>query len=151
MVDDKVNDDANATRMAGFQQLFKIIQRAVIRVDRLVIGDVVTMVGRRGIDWHEPQRADSQVIRGLRVAVVQIVQLLNDALKIADAIAVAVFKGAHKDFIEDHIIPPARNILRLSDFRGCSCCRGSGCRALRRRGCLGRRRRGLAGSQQQKQ
>jgi len=45
VIDDKIDDNANPTRMAFLQQLLEIFERAIIRVDVLVIGDIITMIG----------------------------------------------------------------------------------------------------------
>jgi hypothetical protein len=86
---------------------------------------------------------------GFRVAVVQVVQLLFNALKIADSVPVAVLERTHENFVEDHIIPPARNIFRLGSFRARLGSRGGCCGVFDWRGRLRGFWRGLAGSQQQ--
>ena len=46
VIDHKINDYANTALMALLQQLAEVCHSAVIGVDRLVIGDVVAVVGR---------------------------------------------------------------------------------------------------------
>ncbi len=61
---------------------------AVGGIDVAVVGDVVAVVlQRRGIKRQQPDGRGPQVL--------QIVELLREASEIADAVAVAVVKGAH--------------------------------------------------------
>jgi hypothetical protein len=66
-------------------QPVEVGQRAVLRIDVLVVGDVVAEVHlRRGIDGRQPDRVHAQFL--------QVVQPLGDAVQIADAVAVRILK-----------------------------------------------------------
>ena len=70
----------------------------------LEIGDVVAVVfQRRGEDRHQPEAGHAQVA--------QVVQFLGQAAQIAVAVAVAVVKAAHVDFVEDGILVPKASVL----------------------------------------
>ena len=66
-----------------------------------VIGDVVSVVAERGREeWQQPQARHPQLL--------QIIQLPQQAGKIADAVAIAVGKAAHVQLVEDRVLIPER-------------------------------------------
>ena len=66
-----------------------------------VIGNVVAVVlERRREKGQQPQTGDAQVLK--------IIQLLDQAGKIADAVAVAVFERADVQFVDDRVLVPQR-------------------------------------------
>ena len=70
-------------------------------MDLGVVGDVVAVVAqRRGIKRQQPQRRDAQVL--------QIVELLRQAAKVADAVVVAVVERADVQLIDDRVLVPLR-------------------------------------------
>jgi hypothetical protein len=95
---------------------------AVLRVDGLVVGDVVAEVhlGRR-IHRRNPDGVDAEVL--------EIGQALGDAVQVADAIAVRVLEGAGIDLIEDGVLPPGGVGRRCCGLVECG---GIRCRRLRR-------------------
>ena len=58
MVHRQIQDHTDPTVMAGCQQLLKIIQSTVLRIDILIIRRVVFMIGRGGHYRHEPDAVD---------------------------------------------------------------------------------------------
>ena len=64
------------------------------------------MIAGRNGDGHKPNAGDTEVITGVGVAVVEVVQLFDDAIEITNTVAIAIVKAADKDFIENAIIPP---------------------------------------------
>jgi hypothetical protein len=104
----------------GFiHQTLEILVGAIFRVDAIVIGDIIAVVGRRGHDRHEPDTGDAQVIDGLGRAIIEIVQFLDQPVNVADAVVVAVIVAALEDFVEDGVAPPAvASTSRLSLLRG---------------------------------
>ena len=80
-------------------QAVEVRQRAVLRIDVLVVGDVVAEIDlRRGIDGREPDRVDAEFL--------QVVEALGDAVQVADAVAVRVLKAARIDLVDDGVLPP---------------------------------------------
>ena len=78
-------------------------------MDAGVVGDIVAIVAqRRGIKGQKPQRRDAQVL--------QIIELFREADKIAYAVAIAVAKSAHVDFIDHRVFIPMRILFQGSDF-----------------------------------
>ena len=103
VVDHQLGDDADAPPVGLAQELLEIRQRAVIRMDVEVIGNVVAVVAQgRGIERQQPEGGHPQFL--------EVVELLDQALEIADAVAVAVVKGLDVHFVDDGIFVPERII-----------------------------------------
>ena len=70
-------------------------------MDALVVGDVVAVVAqRRGVEGQEPERVDAEPL--------QVVELLGQAGKVADAVVVAVEEGADVHLVDDRVLVPER-------------------------------------------
>ena len=64
-------------------EAIEVLQRAVARMDVLVVGDVVAVVAqRRRVERQQPQRVDAEAL--------EVVELLGQAGEVADAVVVAV-------------------------------------------------------------
>ena len=62
VVDDKFGDHLQSEPMRLVQHRAKIVERAELRMDILIVGDVVAVVlERRGIEGHQPDRVDAQI------------------------------------------------------------------------------------------
>jgi hypothetical protein len=68
------------------------------------------------VNGHQPQAFDSQRL--------QVIELLGDAVEIADAVAVAVAKRTDKDLIENRVVPPGERLC-ADDRCACSAVDGS--------------------------
>ena len=80
-------------------QPVKVRQRAVLRIDILVVRDVVAEVHLwRRIHRRQPDRIHSQLF--------QIVQPLGNPVQVADSVAVCVLKAAWINLVDDGILPP---------------------------------------------
>ena len=91
------------SRCASLQHGAKIVQRAELRVDVLIIGNVIAVIlERRGVKGHQPDRVDTQVA--------DVFQLGGQALEIADAIVVGVEERLDVELIDDRIFVPKRVI-----------------------------------------
>ena len=103
VIEGHVQDDAHVTLMSFLQQRLQIIQRSVMRMDGSVIRDVIAMIGGRRKNRHEPKDVDFKILVGVRLSIVQIVQLLHYAFQVAVPLAVmiAVEKRADENFIDD--------------------------------------------------
>ena len=113
MIDDKVDDHTNPAFVAGFHQILKILQCAIIRVHRLVIGHIIAMIRGRRKDRHQPNPADPKVSVGVGITIIEIVELFNDSAEVTNAIPIAILKRADKDFIKNHAVPPSLAGLSL--------------------------------------
>ncbi len=94
-----VHDDADVALVGLGDQAVEVGEGAVLRIDVLVVGDVVAEVDlRRGIDGREPDGVDAELL--------QIVEALGDAVQVADAVAVGILKAARIDLVDDGVLPP---------------------------------------------
>ena len=104
VVRDPVDDDPDAARVRLADQPVGVGEAAEQRVHAGVVGHVVAEVGhRRGVEGRQPDRVDPQ--RGRR-AVVEVVQVGDDAGEVADAVAVGVGEAARVDLVDDGLLPP---------------------------------------------
>ena len=94
-----IEDDFHPAFMDFFYQLQGISHRPVFGGDGLIIGDVVSEVRlRRGEEGRAPDGFKSQIA--------DVVQLLKDALNVADAVAVAVVERARVNLIDRCFVVP---------------------------------------------
>jgi hypothetical protein len=109
VIDDQFRDDAQAASMRLFEEALEIVEVAVDRVDGAVVGDVISIVAqRRRVERQQPESGDAEVL--------EIVELFDQAGKIADAVAVAVHEGPNVDFIKDRVLVPQRVVVEGDDF-----------------------------------
>ena len=99
VIDDQVHHYFDPAFMRRRQHPVKILHRAELVHDRLVIADVVTVVvvGRL-VDRGEPDHVDPKLL--------QVIQLRRDPVQVADAVAVAVHEAAGIDLINNTFFPP---------------------------------------------
>ena len=97
--EDQVGDDAQAQAVGLVDQDVEVRERAEDRIDVAVVRDVVAeILHRRGEEGRQPDGVDPQ--GG------DVVEVVGDALQIADAVAVRVGETARIDLIDDRAAPP---------------------------------------------
>ena len=102
--------DAHAARVRLLEQLDEVRDRAELRQDRGVVGDVVAAVAQRGwVERRQPQAVDAEPL--------QVVEPVDQAAQVADAVAVGVGERAHQHLVEDGALVP----LRVAARRGRPC------------------------------
>src|SRR4026209_104213 len=119
VVKHQIHDHLDVTLVRFFQKMFEIFHSSILGIDRVIVGHIITVIGRGWVDGHQPEAPDSQIV--------QIIQLFDDAVEIADAVAIAVTKGTDEDLIEYRVVPPGESLCALigigcySWFRELSC------------------------------
>jgi hypothetical protein len=99
VVDDQVDDEADAALGGGAGELHQLAQGAVARVDAIVVGDVVAVVALgRGVERHQPEAGDPEAG--------QVVEAAGQAAHIAGAVAVGVHEGADVELVDDRVLVP---------------------------------------------
>ena len=64
VVDDEVDDHADAALLGAVRELDEVAERAVARIDVVVVGDVVAVVAAgRGLERHQPDRGDAEPVQ----------------------------------------------------------------------------------------
>ena len=111
MVQHELGDDPQPALLGLAHERFEIRQRAVNRVDGIIIRDVIPVIlERRRIKREQPQRGDAEVLN--------VIKLLRQPAKISDAVRVAVEKRADGDFINNCAFVPERiQFLRCAHLR----------------------------------
>ena len=81
VIDDEIDDHADAALLAAMSELYEVAQRTVARIDTVIVRDVVAIVlAGRSLKRHQPYRGDAETV--------QIVEAPQQTFKIADAVAV---------------------------------------------------------------
>ncbi len=99
VVDDQFGEDAQPACVRFLEQHLEVAQRPVRRVDVAIVGDVVAVVAqRRRIERQQPDRVDAEVLN--------VIELLNQALEVADAVAVGIEEGADVQLVNERVFVP---------------------------------------------
>ena len=92
-------------RCASRTNCLKSLARAVLRVDVVIVGDVVAVVlARRRVEGQQPDGVDAEIL--------DVVELADQPAKVADAVVVAVEERADVHFIHDGVLVPERILCR---------------------------------------
>jgi hypothetical protein len=94
----KVNDDAYVAGVGFGEQVAEVVHCAVLAVDCEIINHIVAVIGGRGVNGHEPDGVYAQAL--------QVVEIVGDAVEVADAVPVTVAERAHENFVKNGIPPP---------------------------------------------
>ena len=119
VVDDELGEDAHVQSVRGVEEALEVVERAVHRIDRRVVRDVVPVVTqRRRVEGQEPDACHAEVA--------EVRQLLRESREITDAIVVAVVEAAHMRFVDDGVLVPMRvcHVFVGHPFRGACSQRG---------------------------
>ena len=101
VVHDEVDDHPDVALVALVEELVEVLDGPALGEDVGVVGDVVaTVAQRRGEERRHPQAVDAEPL--------QVVELLDQALEVADAVAVGVPERADHHLVEDGRLEPVR-------------------------------------------
>ena len=117
MVQDEVHQHANASGVGLVDEAFEVFVRAVIPLDTVVVRHIVAVVTGRLRDRHQPNTLRAQVVQGIRIPVVDVVELLREPIEVSDPVAVAVEEGTDEDLVADAVRPPV-HCQRLDRISG---------------------------------
>ena len=93
-------DDPDAASMRFAQEHAEVAERAVGGVHLPVVRNVIPVVAQRGgVERQQPQRGDPELL--------QVVELVDQAAEVPDAVAVAVMEGTDVDLVDDRVLVPA--------------------------------------------
>src|SRR5205085_10507272 len=88
------------------QERTEIIEGAEVRINIVVIGDVVTVVAHwRWIKRQKPEGGDAEFL--------EVIEFLDQPAKIADAVAVAIVKRLDVELVDDGVLVPERVYRRI--------------------------------------
>jgi hypothetical protein len=113
MVQHDIDDHAKPAPVRFREQPIEVGQAAEVRIDRLVIADVVPEVDvRRRVKRRHPDRINTEVL--------EVRQPARDPVQVADAIVVGVLKTAEIHLVETARAPPRHLFNRPQSSRGVS-------------------------------
>ena len=99
VVDHQVDEHAHPALLAALGKLDEIAQRAVSRIDTIVVGNVVSIIlTRRRVKRHKPQCGHAHAL--------QIVETTHQTLEVPDAIAICIHVCADRHAIDDCVLVP---------------------------------------------
>ena len=99
VVHHEVGDDAQPALVGRVDEGPDVVDRPVVGVDLVVVGDVVAAVAQRaGEHRQQPDDVDAQPL--------QVVELLGQPAEVAGAVGVAVEEPAQVDLVEDGLLEP---------------------------------------------
>ena len=101
VIDDQLGDDPDPALVRLAQERAEVAQRAVARVDPLVVRDVVPVVTqRRRVEGQQPEAGDAEPL--------EVVELLREPGEVADAVRGRVAEGPHVRLVDDRVFVPER-------------------------------------------
>src|SRR5437870_6149745 len=99
MIDDEIDDHPDAALPAALGEFNEVAERPVAWIDAVIIRNVVTVVlAGRWLKRHQPDCGDAEPV--------QIVETAQQALEIADAIAVGIHIGADGEAVDHAVLVP---------------------------------------------
>ena len=111
MIDRQVDYHLYAALMAEIDERLEIVHRAEVGIDRVIIGHVVLMIGRRTENGRQPYALHSERSAGGGITVVKIIHPVDNALQIAYAVAVRIGERADEHLIENALITCGGRII----------------------------------------
>ena len=99
-----LDDHPQTAIVRAVQECLEILESAVAGMNGVIIRDVIAIIAkRRGIKGQQPDGVDAQLL--------QIIEALRQARKVADAVAVAVIERAHVQLVNDGVFVPQAVLL----------------------------------------
>src|SRR5436190_17588656 len=99
MVHYQIDQDTDAALFCAVSKLDEIAQRAVSRIDIVIIGDVVTAVlARRRLKRHQPDRGHAESM--------QVIEATHESCEITDPIAVSVHVSVYRQAVDHRVLVP---------------------------------------------
>ena len=99
VVDDQLGDDPQATLMSLFDEALGILEGAVVGTDAGVLGNVIAVIAARR--WVERQDPD-----GVHAQANDVVQFVDQPLKIADSVIVGIEERLDVYLVDDGVLVP---------------------------------------------
>jgi hypothetical protein len=107
VVQHQIDDHPDTAPVRRFDQTLEIVVCAIVFFDGVVVDDIVAVVTGCFCHRHQPDAGRAQIIASGWIAVVDVVEFLDQPIDVADAVAVAVVERANEDFVAHRSIPPS--------------------------------------------
>ena len=104
MIEHQFGYHPEPTPVSSTKKLFELAEGVVVRVDVIVIGDVIAVIALGGrIEREQPERRDTELL--------QVVKLAGQPTEVANAVCVGIGKGLDVYLINDGVPVPVRIVL----------------------------------------
>ncbi|MNC23568.1 hypothetical protein D3C75_715980 [compost metagenome] len=70
VIDNEIHDNFDSPFMSLLHQLLHILQCPIIRVNAAVVGDIIAVIAGGRVNRHQPDSADTQILRSRRITVI---------------------------------------------------------------------------------
>ena len=99
MVYNQVDQHTHAALPARMGKFHKVTQRSIGCIDAIIIGDIVSAIAsRRGLKRHQPDGRDAEPL--------QVIEPSDQALKVANAVAIRVHVSSHRQAVNNCVFIP---------------------------------------------
>ena len=99
VIDHQLRNHFQTTRMGRLHKQPKVGKSAVVRMYAAVVRNIIAIIAQgRRIERQQPQRRHAEIL--------EVVEFLEESFKIANAVAIAIVKGPHMEFVNDRILIP---------------------------------------------
>ena len=115
MIEHKVYDETYLSLVAGRNQLIKILKSSILRVNLLIICNIVFMVCWRWRNRHKPDLIAAKIASRAVITVIYIIKLIYYTAKITNAIPVTVIKR-----VNEYLIGSAVLVIQNIEFLVCN-------------------------------
>jgi hypothetical protein len=101
MIGDEIEDQPKISAVCFLEKAIEILHRSENWIDAAIVSDVISEIGHgRSIDRRYPYSVDPESD--------QIIEPLDDAVQVPDAITVAILKRSRIDLVYHCGLPPSR-------------------------------------------
>src|SRR2546422_5907832 len=87
----EIDEHTNVMLVRRGDERLEVIVRPIVRLDLVVVGDVVAVIARRFRHGHQPDAVGAEPG--------DVVELLGETAQVTDAVTIAVVERTHKDFV----------------------------------------------------
>ena len=101
VIDHQLRDDAQPALVRRGEERLEIGERAIVRINIVVIRDVVAIIAQGGgIKREQPDRGHAKIL--------EIIELADQAPEIAHSVAGAVLESLYVQLVDDRVFVPKR-------------------------------------------
>ena len=91
VIDNQIDDNADAALVSLGYKIFEILKRAVIGMYCIIIGYVILVVSRGGMNGHQPDAVKAHLLN--------IIKLCGNTVEVADTVVIGIVKAVNEDLI----------------------------------------------------
>ena len=107
----QIDNNANTALVCFVNQVFKVLKRAVIGIDRVIVGHVIFVIGGRGMNGHQPNTVKAHLF--------DVIELGGYTVEISNTVVVGIIKAVNENFVPVAVVivnNVQRNLFLLFRF-----------------------------------